>query len=66
MNDREQVLLEREQRAHGYSANVAQEPDITAWAMEKAARARLLYEAFVNEGFDEQQALLLTGRLFDD
>ena len=67
MNDREQVLQDRERasREHVYAPD-APEPDLTAWASALAHRVRVLYESLVREGFTPQEALLLTGRLFEN
>lgn len=67
MTDREQVLQDRERASRGQmSASDAPGPDTTEWASTLARRVRVLYESLVQEGFDPQEALLLTGRLFEN
>jgi hypothetical protein len=69
VNDREQVLAERQRSvlvAHGVDAAEHDTSDAPQWARTRAIHIRALYDALIEVGFDGQQALLLTGRLFND
>lgn len=67
MNDREQLLLEREQRRReSYTPPAPEMENLEVTMKERAHLIRAFWVFLVDEGFDENQALLLTGRLYRD